>query len=354
LISELDESYASYSADVRRERVIFAVLFALLIAGGFLSLTVGRYAMPAGQVAEIIWQSLSRDAVSDANRQASVVLFIVRIPRILLSIMIGAGVSVAGAAYQGLFRNPMVSPDILGAANGAATGAVISMLFSFPSVLMQIVSFGFGIGAVMLVLVITKIVSRNGGSLLVMILSGSVVSSIFQAVIGIIKYLADPDEKLPAITYWLLGSFARSGNYRNITLVVVVTIIGATPLFLLRYKINALSFGDEEAKSMGIDIKQTRMIILGCATLLTATAVCLCGVFSWVGLIIPHICRFLVGPNYRGLMPASFLMGGLFMMVVDNVSRGLLPGELPIGILTSIIGAPLFLYMLFKDRRRLL
>jgi iron complex transport system permease protein len=307
--------------------------------------------MPTGQVIEIIMQSLSAEGVSEANQQASVVLYIVRIPRILLSILVGAGISVAGAAYQGLFRNPMVSPDILGASNGAATGAIIAMLFSFPSIPMQLLSFGFGIGAVMLVLFITRVVSRGEGSILIMILSGSVVSSIFQAIIGLIKYLADPDSKLPAITYWLLGSFARSGSYRNIRLVIVITIIGVVPLFLLRQKMNVLSFGDEEAKSMGINVKQIRLIIISCATLLTATAVCLCGVFSWVGLIIPHICRFLVGPNYRGLLPTSFLMGGLFMMVVDNVSRGLLPGELPIGILTSVIGAPLFLYMLFKDRR---
>jgi len=264
--------------------------------------------------------------------------------------------AVAGTAYQGLFRNPMASPEILGASDGAATGAVISLLLGFSSGIMQLLSFIFGIAAVSLVLLVTKFVGQGRGSnsLLIMVLTGTVVSRIFTAIISLAKYLADTQDKLPSITFWLMGSFARSGNTRSMIIMGLALLIGVLPLILLRYKMNVLSFGDEEARSMGVDTSKMRLVIIGCATLLTSVAVSLCGIISWVGLIVPHICRFFVGPNHRALLPTSLLAGGLFMLIVDNFARGLTLGELPISVLTSVIGAPLFLYMIFRERRRLL
>ena len=312
---------------------------------------MGRYKLPADQLYEILIQRLFHGSVSVENQRADVVLFVVRIPRILLAAMVGACISAAGASYQGLFRNPMISPDILGASSGAASGAVIALILNWPSYAMQLLSFGFGVLAVCLVLVITKAMSKSNNSLLVMILTGTVVSSIFQGITSLMKYVADTSEKLPAITYWLLGSFARTSNYKDIFTLFAVMVIGVTPLFFLRYRMNVLSFGDEEARALGVNVRQTRYIIMGCATLITAAAVSMCGIISWIGLIIPHMCRMLVGPNYRALLKTSIIMGGLFMVMVDNFARAILPGEIPIGVLTSLIGAPLFLSMLYKERR---
>ena len=340
-----------YGASATKENTVLLVLCLLLVGIVLGSLTVGRYSLPLDQLLEILKQRLFHGAVSAENQRSAVVLFVVRIPRILLAMMVGACISVAGASYQGLFRNPMISPDILGASSGAATGAVIALILDWSSYAVQLLSFTFGILAVCLVLFITKVMSKSSNSLLVMILTGTVVSSIFQGITSLMKYVADTSEKLPAITYWLLGSFARTSNSRDIFTLFVVMLIGMTPLFFLRYRLNVLSFGDEEARSLGVNVQQTRYIIMSCATLMTAASVSMCGIISWIGLIIPHICRMLVGPNYRALLKTSIVMGGLFMVMVDNFARVILPGEIPIGVLTSLIGAPLFLSMLYRERR---
>lgn len=333
-----------------KERGILIGLAAALLLGCLLSLTVGRYAIPIGHI-PVLFREYLTGTVCEENFAEATVLFVIRIPRIILSVLVGSALAVSGAAYQGLFQNPMVSPDILGVSSGASVGAAVGLLFGLSSGGVHVLAFAFGICAVLLVMVLAKVIGRGNSRILIMVLAGSVISSVFSSFTSLIKYIADTDEQLPAITFWLMGSFSKSGNYNNVMIMLIVMLAGSAPLFMMRWNLNALSFGEEEAASLGVSVRRTRNIIIFCSTLLTASSVCICGMVGWVGLIMPHITRLLIGPNYRGLLPASMLMGGLFMLVTDNVSRVIIPGELPIGILTSLIGAPLFIYLLFRGRK---
>lgn len=336
--------------NAQKNRIIWiGLIVAILLVIG-ISLSLGQYSIPLYQIRDLFISQITQQPLDAAEQKAATVLFLIRIPRIILALLVGAALSASGAAYQGVFKNPMVSPDILGVAGGAGVGAAIALLLDFPTIGVHLFSFLFGIGAVSLVLMLSRLVGKSQGTLLIMVLSGVVISSIFSALTSLIKYLADANDKLPEITFWLMGSFARSGSYQNILIMGLVLIVGGIPLLLYRWQMNVLTFGDEEAQSLGIDVKKTRFIIICCASLLTASSVCLCGTIGWVGLIMPHITRMLVGPNYKVLLPITLLSGGLFMLIVDNVARLLVPGELPIGILTALIGAPLFIYMLFKGR----
>lgn len=326
------------------------VLTLLLVVLAFASFMVGSYPMTPAEVLATAAAFATGD-VGPHNQQAVAVMFSIRIPRVLLAAMVGAALAISGAAYQGVFRNPMVSPDILGVSNTASVGVALGLLLGLPTLAVHGMSFVFGIGAVFLVLGIAHAVGgRSGNTTIVMILSGIVIGSIGSAFLSLIKYVADPDGVLPAITYWLMGSFARSGNDVNVVIMFVFLCIGAGALMVLRWKLNALTFGEEEARTLGVDVKRTRIAIILAATLMTSASVCLCGVIGWVGLIIPHVVRLMMGPNYRTLLPVSLLTGACFMLAVDDVARVLVPGELPVGVLTALIGAPLFIYMLFKGR----
>ena len=289
--------------------------------------------------------------MAQENSQALYVLTVIRIPRLLLSLMAGGSLAVSGAAYQGLLRNPMISPDILGVSSGASTGAILCLLLGASLWVMQGVAFAFGLGAVAIVLLLGRLSGRGSSKLLVLVLAGVVISPIFSAFTSLIKYIADSNDKLPAIVFWLMGSFARSSNWNSLLVLAVAMALGSVPLMLLRHRMNVLSFGEEEAQTMGVDVRRTRLIIICCATVLTAATVTLCGNIGWVGLILPHLMRLIVGPDYRYLLPSCLLAGGLFMLLVDNTVRLLLPGEMPVGIVTSLIGAPLFIYLLFQGRR---
>lgn len=339
-----------WKANEKREPVIFAFLICLLILMIGLSLTFGRYGIPLDKIMEVFGQKLAGN-ISEENRQADSVLFVIRIPRILLAVMAGAALSASGAAYQGMFRNPMVSPDILGVSSGAAVGAALGLLLDLPSMAVHLLSFLFGVAAVLLVMFLAKVIGRGNGTLVIMVLSGTVISSVFSSMTSLIKYVADTDEKLPEITFWLMGSFARASSYSNMVMMGIGLLAGGGILLLLRWKINGMAFGEDEARALGINTVRVRTAVILSSTLLTAMTVCICGTIGWVGLIIPHITRLLVGPNYKSLMPISMLGGACFMLLVDNAARTIVPGELPISILTSLIGAPLFIYMLFKGRR---
>lgn len=246
----------------------------------------------------------------------------------------------------------MVSPDILGVSSGASIGACIAILFSLDSLEIQGFAFATGCLAIALVLAISSAASRNtGGSLLILILAGIVISSLCSAITSIIKYVAPPDTALPEITFWLMGSFAKTGAWNNVLVLFICFLIGVIPLLALRWKINVMAFGEEEAKALGVNTKRVRLTIILCATLLTATTVALCGIIGWVGLVIPHIGRFLVGANYQVLLPCSILAGATFMVIVDTLARTLSSGEIPISIITAIIGAPVFIYLIFKGKR---
>ena len=334
----------------KREIVVIAVLGVLLVALVLVSLTVGTYNLSVGDIVAVIGSKLSGSSLPEGS-QDDIVLLIIRLPRILLAAIAGAALAVSGAAYQGMFKNPMVSPDILGVSSGAGTGAAFALLLGLPSVAVHGISFLFGVAAVFVVTAVARAFGKSGNTLVVMILAGTVISSVFTALTSLVKYVADPDDALPQITYWLMGSFARSGNDSNVLAMAVVLLVGGGVLMLLRWKLNVMAFGDDEAKAMGVDVKKTRFIVILAATLLTSVTVCMCGTIGWVGLIIPHIVRLVTGPNYKSLVPISMLGGACFMLLVDDIARVIVPGELPISILTALIGAPLFLSMLMKGRR---
>jgi iron complex transport system permease protein len=338
----------------RRENIVIAILSALLLAAVIFSLMIGRFGLPLGTIVRILAEHWSPNGIAADILPADNVLFIIRLPRIFLTILVGASLALSGAAYQSLFRNPLVSPDILGVTHGAGVGAALGILTGFVSVGVHAVSFAAGILAASIVLSLTKLAGKGKNITVLLILTGTMMNALFSSIISFIKYIADADNKLPEITFWLMGSFARSGNYRNVLGMFFVFIMAGLPLFLLRWKINLLSFGDDEARSMGINTGRIRLLIVVCSTLLTATSVSLCGTIQWVGLIIPHISRLLVGPNTRQLFPVAVLGGGLFMLVIDDFARAIIPGELPVGVLTAFIGAPLFLYMLFNGRKEAL
>lgn len=327
--------------------LILIALLILLFLGSFL---IGRYQVSFKEVLEVLFSALlQRESVSPEMAQSAVLK--VRLPRICAAVLVGGALSVSGAVYQGLFRNPMVSPDILGASSGAGFGAALAILLSFSFSGVQFMAFAFGILAVMAAYGISSLVSHgNKDVLLILVLSGMVISTLFSSFIALAKYVADPYSKLPEITYWLLGTLSGM-RMTEVKMLLVPLLIGLVPLFLLRWRLNAMAFGEEEAQTMGLNTALLRGIFIFGATLLAASCVAVSGMIGWVGLIIPHLSRMIVGPNYKNLMPATFLIGSIFLLGVDDIARAAFTMELPLGILTSIIGAPFFVLLLFKRKK---
>jgi iron complex transport system permease protein len=336
----------------KEEQSLTVGILILILAGAVaVSLMMGRYFISFGDLLNVLKVTfLGKDATAANLATLQTVLFQVRLPRIIGAVLIGGALAVSGSAYQGMFRNPMVSPDILGSAAGAGFGAALGILLSIGILGIQALSFGFGLLAVGLTYLIALRFDRNQNATLVLVLAGMVIATLFSACISLIKYVADPYSKLPAITFWLMGSLA-SLNLKDIGFVSIPVVIGAIPLLLFRWKLNVLSFGEEEAQALGVDTKRLRTIVIFCATLMTAAAVSVSGLIGWVGLIIPHLTRMLVGPNYKALLPTSILIGGIYLLVVDDLARNLFAMEIPLGILTALLGAPFFLYLLMKGRK---
>lgn len=329
---------------------VLTILIIILILTFFISVNLGKYSITPGQLIMAVTGKLVN---IDYNLPDSVdmVLFKVRLPRIIAAMLIGANLATAGAAYQGMFKNPMVSPDILGASNGAGFGAAVAILLSFGVAGIQMTSLLFGLGAVLLSYTISKIIGHEDNATLTMVLTGMVVSAMFAAFTSMTKYVADTHEKLPAITFWLMGSLA-SITRNDVLILIISTILGMLPLMLLRWKLNVLAFGDEEAQTLGVDTKKVKAMIILSSTLLVASSVSISGMIGWIGLIVPHIARQLVGPNYKYLLFASMLVGSIFLLIVDDVARNAYSAEIPLGILTALLGAPFFLYLLLKERRQ--
>lgn len=328
----------------RRElRVPFLIVLPVVVF--LLSISVGRYPVSV----DALWDALKSQIVGEEMTMAQLALVRVRLPRNLMAMIVGASLSLSGAVYQGLFKNPVVSPDLLGASSGASFGAAFAILVGVSSAGIQMMSFMGGITAVVLVAGMNRIVSRRSNSVVNLILCGMLVSSLFNAMVSIIKFVADTDTKLPAITFWLMGGLSSTGlEQLNIFWLFLPACV---LLLLVRWKVNILSMGDDEARMMGVNVRFYRWIIIGCATLLTSLSVSVSGNVGWVGLVVPHLARMLVGSNYAKLLPASALIGSAFMLLVDTVARLLLTVEIPLSIVTSIIGAPFFFFLLVRSKR---
>jgi len=311
-----------------------------------LSFALGRYPVPPGQLLEVL---ASRVFPIEAHWNATVetVIFQVRLPRIFAAILVGAALSTAGAAYQGMFKNPLVSPDILGASAGAGFGAALAIYFSFSMMGIQMMAFVGGLLAVGLTYGISLRIRHD--PMLALVLSGVMIGSLFTAAISCIKYIADPYDKLPAITFWLMGSLA-SITPRDVYMVLTPILLGGILLYLLRWRLNVLAMGEEEARVLGINTTLMKTVVIVCCTLMTAASVSISGLIGWVGLVIPHLARMIVGPNYRVLLPASILLGGAYLLLVDDLARLLASMEIPLGILTALIGVPFFLYLLLNTK----
>jgi len=331
-------------------RTAIAVLGAIgvLLALVVVAFSVGRFPVSAGDLASVLWASLTGGEHGLDSTIETVVLKI-RGPRVAAALLIGASLAAAGAAYQNMFRNPLVSPDILGVSAGAAVGAVLGIFLSLNVILIQSLAFAFGLGAVGLVYVTANAV-RGHDPLLVLVLAGVVVGSLLGACVALMKYLADPYNQLPAITFWLLGSLA-SATPDDVWSTLPLMLLGLVPLWLLRWRINLLSLDDEEARALGVETGRIRLIVIAAATLMTSAAVAISGVIGWIGLVIPHFARLLVGPDFRRLLPTSILLGAGFLLAVDTLARTVARIEIPLGVLTAFVGTPLFLWQLATTRR---
>lgn len=332
----------------RRKALVLTALTLVALAAFAFSLTLGRYDMDFGQVLALLVSPFTGG--TDVQGADANVFFTIRLPRVLAALIVGAALSGAGCAFQGIFKNPMVSPDLLGASAGACFGAALGILLSFGSVGIEIAAFALGIVAVFVSYTLSNVIGRRMGGVLVLVLSGLVVGNLFQAFTSAVKFLADPNSQLPEITFWLMGGLAnvREGDLFGL---VAAFAVGTVGIMALRWRINVMALGDDEARSLGIDVKRTRLAVISFATLLTAASVAVAGMVGWVGLIVPHLARFLVGSDHRALVPASMLLGGAFLMLVDDVCRSIYTTEIPLSILTAILGAPLFVYLICRQRR---
>lgn len=324
------------------------VVIVLLLITILISFNVGRYRVSIDNVIKILFQNVFHFEKTWEDVYETIV-WNVRVPRIIAAMLVGAALSISGATYQGLFKNPMVSPDILGASAGASVGACFMMLLNHNGIVIQISAFVFGLVAVMLAYSLSKVISKSADTVLMLVLCGLIVSTLFQAFVSIIKYVADTDSQLPEITYWLMGSIAKV-TYKDILLFLIPFLLGIVPIMMIRWQLNVMSFGEDEAKAMGINVRLIRLICIVCSTILTAGVVSIAGTIGWVGLMIPHLVRFIVGPNNDKLIPMSLLTGALFMLIVDNICRAALAYEIPLGVLTSLLGAPFFILILYKHR----
>jgi iron complex transport system permease protein len=330
-----------------KRSLVFLLLILALVCAIAIALAYGPFPLHVEDVVRAVKRLSGGD--TGPVTPGEIVFMRVRMPRVAADILVGAALSGAGAAYQTLFRNPLVSPDILGVSTGAGLGAVVGILLSLPVIGIEAVAFVGGIATVLLVYVISSSL-RGHDRTLVLVLSGVVIGALAGACISLVKTLADPYDQLPAITFWLLGSIAGI-KLSDLVIAAPLVLVGIVPLVLERWSIGVLSLGDDEARALGVDVGPLRAVVIAAATLMTASVVAISGVIGWVGLMMPHIARMLVGPNFSRVLPASMLAGAAFMLIVDTLARTLGRVETPVGILTAVLGAPFFLWLLSRGRR---
>jgi iron complex transport system permease protein len=317
-------------------------LASLLLLAAVVSLGIGRFPVSLDKVAGLLGSrlvSLWTTVAPYWSETDARVVELIRLPRILMAMITGGGLALAGASLQGVFRNPLVGPQIIGVSSGASFGGVLAILLWESQVATLALAFAFGLVAMGIVYLTGRVNGR--APVLMLVLSGVITSAFFAALVSLIKYTADPYDKLPAIVFWLMGSLAAV-TYQKVLWGCLPVLAAGFVLYRLRFRINVLSLGDEEAASLGIRVEPTRWAVLVCTTLITASLVAVCGVIGWVGLVVPHMARMLVGPDHRLLLPAAALIGGAYLVVIDDLARALTPAEIPIGILTAVVGAPVF------------
>lgn len=336
----------TFDKKIKGRILALTIIFLLCFFGSF---ALGRYPVdPLTLIRVLLSKILPIEA--DWSSQVETVVFQVRLPRVFMAALIGAGLTCAGSAYQGIFQNPLVSPDVLGVSAGAGFGAALGLFIGLGYRNVSISSFLFGLLAIFLVYIISSRVKANPA--LGLVLAGMMIGSLFTSAVSYLKLTADPNNTLPVITYWLMGSLA-SIRTSDVSFAAPLIVLGIIPIFLLRWQINVLTLGDDEAKCIGVNTRRIRGIIVLCATMITSAAVSVSGLIGWVGLVVPHLARMLVGNDYRHMLPASLLLGGSFLLIVDNFARLLSTSEIPIGILTSFVGAPFFLYLILRESKRI-
>ncbi len=319
------------------------ICLALLILCILYSVTIGRYGLTVPDVAAILFDNIVPSANPGWTDVQASVVEMVRLPRILAAVLVGFGLSVSGAALQGLFRNPLVDPGIVGVTAGAGFGGTLAILLDINGAGLLALSFLCGIGSVIVVRALATVKGRT--SILTLVLAGVVVSAFFEAAISIAKLLADPHQKLPAITYWLMGSLA-STSYWDLLLLGIAIIPAALVIYLLRFQINIVSLGEDKARALGSPVALVQWTVLVATACISAGVVATSGMIGWVGLIVPHVARVLVGADHRRLLPVAGLLGGIYMLGVDNVARTASVAEIPIGIITALVGVPVFAVIL--------
>ncbi|MBV9836134.1 MAG: iron ABC transporter permease [Alphaproteobacteria bacterium] len=325
-----------------RTAVVLAALAVCLLIALLIGSVVGPFPLPIGDVIAAVFGATTAEPTNT-------ILFQIRLPRVLAAMLVGGGLAAAGATYQTLFRNPLVSPDILGVSAGAGFGAVLGILLSLPVLAIQGLGFVMGLVTVAVVYALARAL-HSQNEVLVLVLAGIVVGALAGAGISLVKILADPYNQLPAITFWLLGSLAGIKPI-DVAGFAPLVILGLVPLALLRWRVGVLSLGDDEARALGVNVVVVRGIVIAAATLITASAVSVSGVIGWIGLMIPHMARLLVGPRYDRVLPASALMGAAFLVLIDALARTVARIEIPLGLLTALIGAPVFVWLLARSRR---
>lgn len=322
-----------------RTILIGAVLVIVMLA----AMGIGRYSISLSQIINtLLPESL---AAAEVDPNVRTVIYTIRLPRVLLAVLAGSGLAVAGAAFQSLFSNPLATPDTLGVATGASFGATLGIMLGLNSWGIQSCAFLAGLACVILVYGISRV--KGQSSMIMIILAGMVISSLFEAMVSLLKYTADPQDQLPQITFWLMGSLSGVG-FQDLMLGSPFIIIGIVTIFLLRWKMNMLSLHEDEARSLGVNVKMVRILTILAAALITASVVSMCGSIGWVGLLIPHISRMIFGNNNKSVIPASMAFGAIFMVVIDTIARSATAAEIPISILTAVIGAPVFIVLLRK------
>ena len=325
---------------------MYIILTTLVLVMFILALAVGRYPVPPVQVFKILYSTVipirkEWDLITES------VILRIRLPRVSMALAGGLGLGVCGAIFQGIFRNPLVSPGVVGVTSGAGFGAALAILIFGMGIMTQFFAFLFGGGALLLTWTITK--RTRASSLLVFVLSGVIINMFFQAMISLVKFMADTEEKLPSIVYWLMGSLS-SCSWQKISLVIPLILLASLILVLMRQRINLLSLGDETVLSLGVDPVVLMNIILVLTTIIVSAIVSIAGIVGWIGLIIPHIARMIVGPDHERLIPVSALLGAIFFMLIDMVGRSISPQDIPLGILTALFGAPLFIGLLIRTK----